>query len=124
MEHDTKCWRDAAKFCKSLGGKLLQISTEEERQYTWHIMERHRLAKKFSFIGLFKDPGFKGNALTDGWQWHDTGDKMDVLKWWQTNEPNNDGGEELVGAFFPLSGLFNDEKPYKALEFICECREM
>lgn len=105
-------FHDAQKYCESLGGHLLTITSKEENAF---IVETFcPMATSSIRIGL-SDEASEGT-----WKWV-TGEPVEYTNW-KSGEPNNMGNEDYV-IINPSSGLWNDghsNSTNRTHIFICE----
>ena len=106
-------WNDAETFCKSLGGHLAVIRTQEENDFLHAFIK----SKGFdsAYFGLYRS----GNS----WAWV-TGEPLTITNW-ATSEPNNENGSEDHGMFYYKyqDGTWNDGDYYGSRDgttFVCE----
>jgi len=92
-------WNEAQAFCSKLGGHLATITTEEEQK---------------AITELCKDGNIKMPYLWTGGRCHEdrvfswiTGEPMDIT-YWQSGQPDNDGGMEQHMMVYTSNGLWND----------------
>ena len=102
-------WKDAQKFCEELGGHLVTITSEEEKDF---IVNEIMVIGEDCMIGL-------SDAETEGdWVWV-TGEDTEYTNW-ADGEPNNEF-EEDYAAMFNGSGVWNDGHfDSEDWNFICE----
>ena len=116
-----KNWFDAYKFCDSIGGHLVTITSEREQNFIYGMMmnsERHMY-----WMGLVRN--------TDGWHWV-TGEEFGYTSW-QFDEPDNYTRDQWFAQIFGakaadhnVPGKWNDinsvaSNPFRyTLGLICE----
>ena len=89
-----KTWIEAKIDCKSRGGHLVTISSQEENDFVMNLI-------KSDSVWI----GFTDESIEGSWQWV-TGESVTYTNWSQ-DEPNDDSGEENY-AEMDSSGYWND----------------
>ncbi len=108
--HTTALTKSAAQgVCASLGGYLVSIRSEEERNVVSYLSLRD--ADREVLIG-FSDASSEG---TFAW---DSGEPVDAT-FWRSGEPNNSGGIEDCVQHGP-DGQWNDISCSRSSQYICE----
>lgn len=79
-----RTWAQARAMCRSLGGDLASIRTEEERVCANRVLTQVGAPPVGAWIGLFE------NQQEGAWRWSD-GTPIDFAAW-KPGEPNNDSG--------------------------------
>ncbi len=100
-------WTEARAYCRSLGGHLATITSEEEQAF---IDQTYPGCK--GFIGFFGEG--------ESWQWI-TGETWSYTRW-KSGEPNNQDGNEWVGHLWgdgTWNDLPNEDTSYHS-GFLCE----
>lgn len=113
---------EAQSYCESLGGDLAVMETSEENDAVYKYLRN--CGKRNAFLGVRES---SENVWID--VYGRSLEEIGYTNWgynsfYQTQEPNNEGGEEDVVQFFKdyNSGEWNDYKWGKAgnYDFICE----
>ncbi|XP_076103368.1 C-type mannose receptor 2-like [Mytilus galloprovincialis] len=107
---DLRSWTDASTACTSGGGRLLQIQSQDEKNW---IELQTRYYKTYPFWS-----GLTFHVNDNKWFWS-TGIQadMNLIKW--NSEPNNYAGNEDCGEIFQDGG-FNDMSCLSKAKYICE----
>ena len=97
----SKSWTQAETDCKRMGGHLAMPKSEDELNFL------SKIAKKYDFKGLWL--GGTDKDLEGHWKWID-GSSI-VYSNWDSNEPNNSGGNEhymMIYTSGDHAGKWND----------------
>ena len=108
-----RSWFDAYAYCKSVGGELVSITSEEEQLF----IEKYMTAKGhtvYTWIGAYT------TAKGAPWRWT-SGEEFSYSKWLE-GEPNHSDSNEYFGLInYGNFGNWNDYQPLNySLPFICE----
>ncbi len=109
-------WEEAEEYCRSLGGHLAVITSQEENEAIWTVAWINCYDN--AFIGL-SDANHEGE-----WQW--VTEEPVQFTCWNSGEPNGFTADENYAVFSGLpGGLWNDSPFAPAIEngpmnFICE----
>lgn len=116
---NTKKFEDAVKYCDKIGGKLAQLSTDEERLFVANISFRTTGLQSIVNVGLYWDESKDLGA----WKWKGSSETMENREFWGETPDVPPAKRKRVGAFsFKLdpNRLFgNFDK--KLSGFVCEC---
>lgn len=119
-EVNRKKWTDAAVFCESRGGKLVQISTDAERKFLWDMINKPTLnTRYYVFVGAYKDQN-DGLPHSQGWKWRGSEEPFQS-SFWQSAQPNNHGRNQFCAAFVKSDKRVGDVPKTSPQKFICEC---
>ncbi|KAL9951704.1 hypothetical protein ACROYT_G044426 [Oculina patagonica] len=104
-----KTWNENRDTCKSKGGDLVSMETEEEWQFVNEEIQKRCIAKpRVWHIGLTK--------MGANWTWVN-GRPLTISKW-KDGQPSGDGN--VTGMSKNAQGLFNDLSENTIGAFICE----
>jgi hypothetical protein len=119
-----KSWTDARDYCESKGGHLATITSSEEQEAVYGLVDKKGI-KNLYWIG--------GCKIDGNWVWV-TGEQWEYTNW-DPGEPNSDGNEFYLQMYRisirssgvgkwndeDNSGNVNDENySLKNIGFICE----
>lgn len=99
-------WKSAKEECEKKSAHLVIINGEDEMEYLLGFSEEQSL-----WVGLKKEK-------PEEWKWLDR-TSHDMTKFWQKNEPNNNGGNEDCAQLRAGNGL-NDVSCDTKIPYICE----
>ncbi|XP_078352793.1 uncharacterized protein LOC144637605 [Oculina patagonica] len=108
-----KTWNENRDTCKSKGGDLVSMETEEEWQFVNEEIQKRCIAKpRVWHIGLTK--------IGANWTWVN-GRPLTISKW-QDGQPSGDGNVTVMSKDIPQNtqGLLNDLSENSIRAFICE----
>ena len=106
----------AAGFCKRLGGKLIQLSSDAEREQVGNMAAAAGGSPTNVFNGMYLEGGV--------WKWHVTGENLNLTNYWDTADSQPDGGEYCGGycIFDSCSPLLLHDIPCSWQRgYVCEC---
>lgn len=110
-------WEEAESYCRSLGGHLATITSQEENDALYQYICSLEVGS--AYIGL------TDNVQEGLWLWV-TGEELDYTNW-HTGEPNNDYSGENYAMFYDryTDGTWNDgdfgvNTQGRATAFLCE----
>ena len=108
---DATSWIDAKNKCELLGGHLATITSEEEDDFTYKLMEFEGINKVL--FGLYN----AGDSEMPNWCWV-TNEPLNYTRWGD-GEPNYDyNGTEAYGGYY--CGAWNDYRNDEVGAYICE----
>lgn len=91
-------WEEAKAFCEENGGRLLEITSEQEQQIVEELLKSGTY--DFYWLGLT-------DVETEGTFKWESGAALSYTNW-SENEPNNAGEGEDYGTLYRSSGKWND----------------
>nr|ADI71474.1 putative C-type lectin [Mytilus edulis] len=102
----------AMSFCKTVGGKLIEIDNYWEFQVLSR-MARHRRFPDF-WIGIT-------DMYSEGaWQKATTQEQQTYFNWYESQPSNSGGHENCVEVYTKLGMKWNDRHGDHRLRFVCE----
>ncbi|XP_010733047.2 lactose-binding lectin l-2 [Larimichthys crocea] len=108
-------WADAELYCVSQKANLVSIHTLEEHHFVKELIRNSDHSERPTWIGL-SDIHKEGK-----WMWSD-GSAVDFV-FWNTNEPNNNGGHEnCVQNNYDTAQKWNDARCSDNLPSVCAYR--
>ena len=123
-------WAEAKEYCENIGGHLVTITSEDEQNFIWSLIQSGK--KQIYFIGLHRKKLYDTSANVNEWAWV-TGEDCLVLgepegyNNWDTLEPNNYQGREYYGMMYNYLGVigrwndtFDNAGNLGTRGFICE----
>jgi len=115
--HLVKTWNEAQEYCKSLGGYLLTITTQDEYNFIMkNLIEKDALDGGYWIGGT--EEGTPGK-----WRWV-TGEPFNFTNWdFNSGEPNDWNGNAEDFIEMRTNGMWNDRAgndKHEFLHFICE----
>ncbi|XP_028447514.1 galactose-specific lectin nattectin isoform X2 [Perca flavescens] len=106
-----KSWTDAENFCKSDGGNLASVHSEEEQLFLRDFIKKVTGEAKWAWIGGF-------DSVQEGlWMWSD-GSIFDYKSWASGQPDNADGIEHCLHMNFQGDN-WNDTPCSRLLPFLC-----
>lgn len=106
-------WFDAYKYCKSLGGELVSITSAEEQEFINSYMTAKSQTSQV-WIGLY--------GYGDEWYWT-SGEKCEYTNW-HPSQPDYASGKQFFGALnWKQLGTWDDANHTLKYVFICEWNE-
>ena len=108
-------WFEAYSQCKTLGGHLITITSEEEQTFITAYLNAIQYSRVTTWIG--------GYSNGENWYWV-TGEVFEYTHW-LSGEPSNNGGTELSAQLYNQKSEWNDEHPNEKYAYLCEfeCEE-
>jgi len=106
-------FRESDAWCRSNGGRLLTIDGDAHGAALQSTFAPPNPTGDRMWIGL-------AQLRSGPWQWA-TGFPV-LFASWAVGEPNNSGGAEHCGEFYPASAQWNDLACETAQPFLCEAR--
>ncbi|XP_055007523.1 CD209 antigen-like protein D [Boleophthalmus pectinirostris] len=101
-----RSWKQSRQYCQEKGADLLIINSDQEQVFA------HRIFKGRRWIGL-SDQEEEGV-----WKWVD-GSPLNT-SFWNSQEPNDKGGEDCGEFYFSTLDNWNDNDCSEIATFICE----
>lgn len=122
FERGRKTWGRARANCEALGGRLVELTTDKERDLInadRRTLTRFPLGPRCAHIGMKQKPGSR--EPRGGWEWYPSGLPVQRnLGSWNNAQPDNFRGREHLGCLRVEGGL-NDIDARAPLSSICEC---
>lgn len=114
-------WGEAVAMCRSLGGKLLQVSSFKEMAFVWKLVQKD--AKNTYHVGLFKDAGDSRLPHNEGWKWEASEEPLKNDSFLKVGEPSV--GNDYCGSLVPKERDKISNRPCNSAHgFICECNSL
>lgn len=119
FERTKKTFGESSRACQSLGGKLVQITTEAERIFVWNIIKAAGVTSGLTLTGLWRDRSIADHRT--GFRWQLSGDRLATEAFWREGDPNDNGGNQNAVALVNRHGQLNDKSPNDLFNYMCEC---
>lgn len=108
---DAASWTDAKERCESLGGYLATITTKEEDDFTYALMQEAGISK--IWFGLYN----AGSQKDPVWCWV-TDEPLEYTRWGKGQPDYTYNGAEAYGGYW--QGAWNDYTHTALSTYICE----
>ncbi|TRZ00577.1 hypothetical protein DNTS_004499 [Danionella cerebrum] len=104
-----KSWRDAQSHCRENHVDLVTVRNSIENQELERIINDNQKYNDHVWMGLFRD----------SWQWSDQ--SKSSFRYWNTGEPNDNGGNEYCAVMDPAANRqWNDIPCDRQIPFVCQ----
>ena len=116
LSTESATWRDAERKCREEGGKLAELTSQEEMSAVAKQLGTSEMIKVF--LGGSQAAGAEEPA--GGWSWYRS--RLPISpEMWSRGEPNNGGGKQHVLKMYLRSSGISLDDSGGTRRFLCEC---
>ena len=99
MSSSSKSWSDALTYCRSLGGELVKINSEEENEFVLNLVRDQAASVEQVWIGMSWD------TIAQDYFWSDG--SVPVYENWANGEPNGFSFEPCTQMYTARANSLN-----------------
>lgn len=99
MSSSFKSWSEALTYCRSLGGELVKINSEEENEFVLNLVRDQAASVKQVWIGMSWDSTGQDYFWSDG--------SVPVYENWANGEPNGFSFEPCTQMYTARANSLN-----------------